>query len=115
MMCVAPDFSGAGHRAAERYLSDSVCPDRKAALARNLERLPEEIAAAPDRAFVTYCLLMAPLSWYDYNYDATALWEGVEVNMTMFDFLAWRSFSRHRYYEKSGIIAGSSLSRTWSL
>ncbi|MEM7553846.1 MAG: alpha/beta hydrolase [Cyanobacteria bacterium P01_A01_bin.84] len=84
----APDFSDAGNKAAEQYLSDSVCPERKALLARNIDRLTEEIAAASNkRAFVTYCLLMAPKSWYDYNYDGKALWEDVEVNMTMFDFV----------------------------
>ncbi len=87
MMGAAPDFSDGARRAAERYLEDSVCPERKAALARNLSRLSEEIAAAPDRAFVTYCLLMGPKSWFDYNYDAIALWEGVEVNMPMFDYV----------------------------
>lgn len=87
MMCVAPNYSDAAHKAAERHLSDSVCPKRKAVLARNFSRLNEEIAAAPERAFITYCLLMGPKSWFDYNYDATALWSGIEVNMTMFDFV----------------------------
>lgn len=87
LMCAAPDFSEAGHAAAERYLKDSVCPERKAALARNLSRLPAELAAAPDRAFVTYCLLAGPKSWFDYTYDATKLWEGIEVNMTMFNYV----------------------------
>ena len=87
LMCSAPDFSAAGHRAAERYLEDSVCPERKAALAANLARLPAQIAAAPDRAFVTYCLAMGPKSWFDYDYDARELWEGVEVNMAMFDYV----------------------------
>jgi proline iminopeptidase len=87
MMCVGPSYSHEGHVASERYLNDSVCPERKAALASNLIRLPQEIEAAPEKAFITYCLLMGPKSWFDYNYDATKLWEGVEVNMTMFDYV----------------------------
>jgi proline iminopeptidase len=87
MMCVGPSYSHEGHVASERYLNDSVCPERKAALASNLTRLPQEIEAAPEKAFITYCLLMGPKSWFDYNYDATKLWEGVEVNMTMFDYV----------------------------
>jgi proline iminopeptidase len=85
LMCAGPDFSAAGHAAAERYMEESVCPERKAVLVANLARLPAEMAAAPDRAFVTYCLLMGPKSWFDYTYDATELWEGIEVNMTMFN------------------------------
>ncbi|MEW5856230.1 MAG: alpha/beta hydrolase [Cyanobacteriota bacterium] len=87
MMCVGPNYSHEGLLAAERYLNDSVCPERKAALAKNLARLPQEISAAPEKAFITYCLLMGPKSWFDYNYDATKLWEGVEVNMAMFDYV----------------------------
>jgi proline iminopeptidase len=87
MMCVGPNYSHEGHLAAQRYLNDSVCPERKAALASNLARLPQEIEAAPEKAFITYCLLMGPKSWFDYNYDATELWEGVEVNMAMFDYV----------------------------
>ncbi|WP_218776739.1 alpha/beta fold hydrolase [Nostoc sp. T09] len=87
MMCAAPNFSPEGRAAAEQYLNDSVCPERKAALALNLTRLPQEMATAPEKAFITYCLLMGPKSWFDYNYDATKLWEGVEVNMAMFDYV----------------------------
>jgi proline iminopeptidase len=87
MMCVGPSYSHEGHLASLRYLNDSVCPERKAALAKNLARLPQEISAAPEKAFITYCLLMGPKSWFDYNYDATELWEGVEVNMAMFDYV----------------------------
>jgi proline iminopeptidase len=87
MMCVAPNYSQEGHLASLQYLNDSVCPERKAALAKNLARLPQEIEAAPEKAFITYCLLMGPKSWFDYNYDATKLWEGVEVNMAMFDYV----------------------------
>ncbi|MBD1939816.1 alpha/beta hydrolase [Microcoleus sp. FACHB-68] len=87
MICAGPNLSQEGHLAAQRYLNDSVCPERKAALAENLARLPQEIEAAPEKAFITYCLLMAPKSWFDYNFDATKLWEGVEVNMAMFDYV----------------------------
>lgn len=85
MLNVAPDYSQAGHAAAERYLADSVCPERKAALAGNMARMQAAIEAAPEKAFVTYCLLMGPKSWYDWNFDAARLWEGVETNMAMFD------------------------------
>lgn len=85
MLNVAPDYSPAGHAAAERYLDESVCPERKALLAQNMAKLPAAIAAAPEKAFVTYCLLTGPKSWFDPTYDAAPLWAGVETNMTMFD------------------------------
>ncbi|HMZ80641.1 MAG TPA: alpha/beta hydrolase [Acidobacteriota bacterium] len=87
LMCSSPDFSEAGRTAADRYLEDSVCPERKAVLAANLARLPQAMAAAPNRAFVTYCLLMGPRNWFDFNFNATELWAGIEVNMPMFDYV----------------------------
>ncbi len=94
LMCVGPDYSPASHAATERLWNDSVFPGRKAALAANLSRLPREIEAAPEKAFITYCLRMGPKSWYDYTYDATNLWEGVEVNMAMFDYV-WGNVFRN--------------------
>lgn len=85
MLNVAPDYSAAGHAAAERYLAESVCPERKAALAANMARLPAAMEAAPEKAFVTYCLLTGPKSWYDWTFDAAPLWDGIETNMTMFN------------------------------
>ncbi|WP_158502158.1 hypothetical protein [Vitiosangium sp. GDMCC 1.1324] len=47
--------------------------------------LPAEIDAAPERHFITYCVRMSARSWFDDHFDATSLWEGVEVTMTLFD------------------------------
>lgn len=83
----APSYSNRAHRAAEQALNEAVCPDRKAALTNNFAQLPHAIEAAPEKAFITYCLLMGPKSWFDYNFDATPLWKGVKVNMVMFDYV----------------------------
>lgn len=85
MLCMGADYTAAGHAAAERYLADSVCPERKAALAQAMAKLPAAIAAAPEKAFVSFCLATAAKSWFDYNFDAAPLWEGIETNMAMFD------------------------------
>ncbi|MDJ0706248.1 MAG: alpha/beta hydrolase [Leptolyngbyaceae cyanobacterium MO_188.B28] len=65
----APNFSLAGMAAAERALEESVCPERKAALSENLSKLPRRMAADRDRAFITYCILMGPRSWFDPNFS----------------------------------------------
>ncbi|WP_300297466.1 alpha/beta hydrolase [Ferrovibrio sp.] len=92
MLNVAPDYAPVGHAAAERYLEESVCPERKVLLAQNMAKLPAAIAAAPDKAFVTYCLLMGPKSWFDPAFDAAPLWDGVETNMAMFDHVWGEAF-----------------------
>ncbi|TGN19806.1 alpha/beta fold hydrolase [Leptospira idonii] len=87
MMCLAPSYSYANHAESEKYLADSVDQGRKEFLAGNMALLGKKIEEAPEKAFITYCLLTGAKSWYDYKFDASSLWEGVEVNMTMFDYV----------------------------
>ena len=84
---MGPNNSANAQEAAEQYFQDSVCPERKAFLEENLRMLPEEIQAAPDRRFITFCLRLGARSWYDYRFDASPLWENVEVNMQIIDHL----------------------------
>ncbi len=85
LLCCGADYTAAGHAAAERHLAESVCPERKAALAAAMAKLPAMIETAPEKAFVSFCLATAAKSWFDYNFDAAPLWAGIETNMTMFD------------------------------
>lgn len=48
---------------------------------------------APDKAFITYCLLTGAKSWYDYRIDESGLWQGIETNMAMFNH-AWGEIFR---------------------
>lgn len=87
MIATGPSHSPAHMQALERHWQESVCPERKERLARDLARLPAEIEAAPEKRFVTYCVRMGARSWYDHTFDAAPLWEGVHVNMPAFDHL----------------------------
>jgi len=87
MVGTGPSHSAAHHEASERYWQESVCPERKAKLASDLALLPAEIEAAPEKRFITFCIRLGAKSWYDHTFDATPLWEGVHVNMPVFDHL----------------------------
>jgi proline iminopeptidase len=87
MIATGPSHSAAHQAATEQYWQESVCPDRKARLDADLAGLPAEIEAAPEKRFVTFCLRMGARSWYDHSFDAAPLWEGVHVNMPVFDHL----------------------------
>lgn len=87
LLGAAPSYSARAHAAGERSFAEAVCPERKAALAANLATLDERIRSAPEKAFITFCLAMGPKSWFDPHFDAAPLWDGVEVNMTMFDYV----------------------------
>lgn len=87
MMNVSPNYSYESHAASERYFRESVDFEREKLLNDNLAILKNEIDKAPEKAFITYCLLTGPKSWYKYDFDASELWKDVEVNMTMFDYM----------------------------
>ncbi len=82
---MGPDHSEATYKAANAYLEQSVCPERKKLLAKNLETLHEQFKAEPARRFITLCLALGPKSWYTYDFDARLLWKDVHVNMTLID------------------------------
>lgn len=92
MIGTGPSHSAAHHEASERYWNESVCPERKAKLASDLALLAGEIEVAPERRFVTFCIRLGARSWYDHTYDAAPLWQGVEVNMPVFDHLWGETF-----------------------
>lgn len=84
---MGPDQSDASHQAANEYFQEAVCPERKKLLNKNLETLHEKLQAHPETRFITFCLALAPRSWYDYAFDAAPLWQGVQVNMPIIDHL----------------------------
>ncbi len=92
MIGTGPSHSTAHQEASERYWQESVCPERKAQLAKDFALLPAEIEAAPERRFVTFCIRLGAKSWYEHAYNAAPLWEGVHVNMPVFDHLWGETF-----------------------
>lgn len=60
-----PDQSPASHQAAEQYWNDSVCPERKKKLAEDLQHLPKELEANPEKRFITFCIRLRAKSWFD--------------------------------------------------
>jgi proline iminopeptidase len=87
LIATGPSQSQSHAQLTEQHFHDAVCPDRKAKLEGDLRLLGAEIAAAPDRRFITFCIRLGARSWFDYNFDGAPLWEGVHVNMPIFDHL----------------------------
>ncbi len=85
MIGVTPDYSAATHRAAQEFFDQTASIERKKEFEKNMGALGEIIAAAPEKRFVSYCLASAPKSWYNFQYDAAHLWDGVYTNMQMID------------------------------
>jgi proline iminopeptidase len=67
------------------YWASHASETRKAALRCNWETLSAEKleAMSPGDAFVAQYVADGPKYWYDLNYDASPLWQGVPVNMDL--------------------------------
>jgi proline iminopeptidase len=87
LLAISPDSSMESFQAADRYLEESVCPERKAALAESLSHLEAEIATNPDNAFVLRMLRSGPRIWFDHTFDARPLWQGVKVIPQVVDYV----------------------------
>ncbi len=82
MIGIAPDLSAGSAEATERYWQESVCPERKAQLEANVQRLPDDELARlslSERSIAAY-VRNGPKIWFDPQFDSTPLWEGVELN-----------------------------------
>jgi proline iminopeptidase len=87
LIAMGPDQSEASHRAAAQYFEDTVNPEQKAFLERDMQQLRADIESDPSRRFVHFCVRLGARSWYDYTYNARNLWDGVMVNNAMFDYV----------------------------
>jgi proline iminopeptidase len=94
MIDMAPDLSAASAVAVERHWQESVSPERKAVMEENLRRLPNEKLALlpPGERIVRSYIRDGPRYWYDPRFDSSTLWEGVEVNADMINYVWGRVF-----------------------
>lgn len=82
-----PDYGPKHSKMADQYFAETADAGRKVELEKGLALLEREIAAAPEKRFITFCLRLGARSWYDAKFDATVLWNGVAVNMEIIDHL----------------------------
>lgn len=89
MLGVIPNLSAESNIAVEQYWQDSVSPDRKAALKHSEQNLPDEKLAtlSPSQRFIKQYIRSGARIWYDFNFDSSPLWEGVEINMEIFSYI----------------------------
>lgn len=94
MIGIGPDISARSIEAAERYWHDFASPERKAILEENLRRYPDEQLARlpPGERFGRDYVRRGPKIWYDPRFDSSPFWEGVNLNMDMFEHVWGRIF-----------------------
>jgi proline iminopeptidase len=95
MIGIAPKLGPEYAPLIERTWEESVDPVRKKIMQENLQKLPDEKIAnlKGDQAFIQWYIRNGPHIWYDPHFDSTPLWEGVEINMDIFNYI-WGSVFR---------------------
>lgn len=89
MIGTSPNLSFDMAALAQRNWEESIWPERKEALENRIEQLPdtELEKMPPSERFISWYVRRDPQAWYNYHFDSSFLWEGVHLNMPMFDYL----------------------------
>lgn len=92
---VCPDFSNNSKKEADLHWEQSASLERKKALQISLERYPDsQYEQLPlNQRFVWDYVRHSARIWYDFNFDPAFLWEGVHVNMPIFEYV-WGTLFR---------------------
>jgi proline iminopeptidase len=78
---VPPAGSGEGLESAEDFFQRDAAPERLAAHAQNkaVRRVPTTVETSQD--FIDQYVSDDAMGWYDFTFDCSALWAGVDVNL----------------------------------
>lgn len=85
----------------KEYWEKEADENRKAVFKLNMSKKDSILQKTPDnRKFIVSYLLRAPKVWADPNFDATYLWEGVDMSIKAFYRLGELELSREEMVEK---------------
>ena len=95
MIGIAPDLGAENAAWIEREWNESVDPARKAAQDDWLRKIPDSKleSLSPGEAFIQNYVRSAPHAWYDPTFDCSYLWEGMYINVPMFDYMWGKVFA----------------------
>lgn len=74
------------------FFQKTASPERKRQFEKDFALLENDILQDPERRFAHMCIRMGSQSFYDYEFDATYMWEGVYTNMPVIDYLWGEAF-----------------------
>lgn len=96
MIGISPVLGEGMLQQAEQNWQDIASPDRRAAEAENLARVSDEELATlpPSEAFMKSYIRNAARVWHDPRFDCSSLWEGVTINMDMFNHVWGNVFTK---------------------
>jgi proline iminopeptidase len=87
MIGTGPDQSHKSNEAAQKYFDECASDERKLQLQKDVPIMKSEIKNHPEGRLIIMLKRLRAKGWYDYTFDSTDLWQGVTVNMPMFDYV----------------------------
>ena len=95
MIGIAPDFSASSRQVAQQNWLRLASLERKSALEENQRKITYDQLAQlpPGERWIKSYVRDGPRAWYDPHFDSTPLWEDVDVNMEMFNYVWGELFS----------------------
>lgn len=87
MIGVSPNYSKEVHLQTEAFFEKTASIERKTQYNNSMSLLPGLIEVNTEKRFVNFCLCSGAKNWYQFDFDASLLWEGVYTNMQMIDYV----------------------------
>lgn len=89
MIGISPVFGEGMLEEAEENWQSIASSDRRVAEVENMKRISDAQLAelAPDQAFMQTYIRNAARVWHDPRFDCTPFWDGVTINMDMFNYV----------------------------
>ena|SRR5579872_5259674 len=86
MIAISPDLGPKNQEAARQHWEQNASAERKTALQKNLEELPDNRLQQlpPEERFIKDYVRKTPLIWHDFHFNPAFLWEGVYFNQEVF-------------------------------
>ena len=89
MIGTSPKFDAENAKAALMYWQESASSERKTAMVENFKKMPDEQLAklTPSQRDIKEYVRNGPIYWYDAKFDSSPLWQGVETNLDMVEYV----------------------------
>ncbi|MDG4658065.1 alpha/beta hydrolase [Ectobacillus antri] len=94
LLNTAPTNSQERQQESFSFFNKTASKERKAQFEKEIAFLEQDIKQDPERRFVHMCIRMGAHSFYDYAFDGLYLWEDVNTNMKIIDYLWGDAFAK---------------------
>ncbi len=94
LLNTAPTNSQERQQQSISYFETYASAARKKQFEQDIALLEQDLKQDPERRFVHMCIRMGAHSFYDFTFNAASMWQGVDTNMEIIDYLWGVAFAQ---------------------